>query len=115
MLLTYFQQDLEITGKQIIDVKPNYKYGIEDGGVYTEKIQSTNLFIPKRGFFRHTECFVDSNGVGYCGWAFGPGGNNCWTDSTGYETCNHLECINKVCFRVAGFGNNTCDNVGTKC
>ncbi len=115
MFFVYFKEDLSITGQQVFDIKPAYKYGIQEDEVVRKSVQSINLFIPKRGFFRHAQCFVDDTGVGYCGWAFGPGENHCWFDAGGYSQCNHLECINQLCFRVSGKGNDTCSTVGAKC
>jgi hypothetical protein len=94
-----------ITGQQFRD--DTMVYGIKDGKATSGSVQSMNLFIPKRGFIRHTECFADEFGVGYCERVWGPGENGCWFDYAwdkydGYGYCNHLECKDGRCVRVAG-------------
>ena len=66
---------------------------------------------------KHTECFVNSWGVGYCAVVNGTGVNECSLTNS-WQDCNKLDCSTNgsaICSYVAGRGSDLCSPVGSYC
>jgi len=119
MLIFFYVEEPSVTGNNIIKINPTKKIEVQkvDSKLQTQKVpvERTNLFATTRGFFRHTECDVDKNGVGVCRLKWGGGENTCQTDLSGFYQCNHLECLEGTCARVPKEGANKCSFENAKC